>query len=185
MEKNSTNNKPRKRIALDMDEVIADVTPKFLAYYEKDLGAPISKKDFSGKKIYQLPGAAHIRDYLHEPGFFADLPVMENSREVVQWLLGHYDIFVVSAAMEFRNSLADKRDWMQKHFPFIHWKNIVFCGDKSIVQADYMIDDHVKNLEKFNGKGLLYTASHNIAETRFARANNWLEVRAFFEKEMG
>ncbi len=175
---------PRKRIALDMDEVIADVTPKFLDHYEKDLGRRITEKEFHGKKIYQLPGAEHIRGYLHDPGFFADLPVMENSQEVVRWLLENYDVFVVSAAMEFRNSLADKRDWMQKHFPFIHWKNIVLCGDKSIIQADYMIDDHVKNLVAFKGKGLLYTASHNIGETRFSRADNWLEVQAFFKKEL-
>ena len=29
----------KKRIALDMDEVIADVTPKFLDLYERDFGA--------------------------------------------------------------------------------------------------------------------------------------------------
>lgn len=182
MMKNNTS--PRKRIALDMDEVIADVTPKFLDYFEQDTGVRITKEDFWGNKVYEVKGGEHIRDYLHNPGFFADLPVMENSQEVVKWLHGHYEIFIVSAAMEFRNSLADKRDWMQEHFPFIHWKNIVFCGDKSIIQADYMIDDHVKNLLSFKGKGLLYTSTHNISETRFTRVDNWLEVQAFFEKEL-
>ena len=179
------NKNLRKRIALDMDEVIADVTPKFLDYFAKDTGQRISKEDFWGKKVYEMVGGEHIRNYLHDPGFFADLPVMENSQEVVKWLLEHYEIFIVSAAMEFRNSLPDKYDWMREHFPFIHWKNIVFCGDKSIIQADYMIDDHVNNLLTFNGKGLLYTSAHNIAETRFTRVDNWLEVQAFFEKELG
>ena len=174
----------RPRIALDMDEVIADVLPKFLDYFEKDTGRKLSIEEFWGKKIYQLVGGGHIRNYLFDPGFFADLPVMENSQEVVKWLHQYYDIFLVSAAMEFRNSLADKRDWAQKKFPFIHWKNIVFCGDKSIIQADYMIDDHVKNLVTFKGRGLLYTATHNITETRFTRVNNWLEIKSFFEKEL-
>ena len=46
-----------------------------------------------------------------------------------------------------------------------------------------MIDDHVRNLETFGGKGLLYTASHNLAEMRFQRVNNWEEIRAYFKEE--
>jgi 5'(3')-deoxyribonucleotidase len=46
-----------------------------------------------------------------------------------------------------------------------------------------MIDDHVFNLQTFRGKGLLFTASHNIHETDFTRVNDWQEVRAFFQAE--
>ncbi len=173
-----------KRIAIDMDEVMADVVPKFLDYYEKDLGRRPERESWWGKKIYQINGATHIRNYLYDKGFFINLPVMADSREVVKWLDERYEVFIVSAATEFRNSLEDKYDWLQKHFPFIHWKKIVLCGDKRIIQADYMIDDHVFNLENFDGKGLLFTASHNIGENRFTRVNNWGEVRAFFEKEL-
>ncbi len=174
----------KKRIALDMDEVIADVVPKFLDYYEEATGTRPPKEEWWGRKIYQLEGGEHIREFLSDDGFFADLPVMENSQETVKWLNEHYDVFVVTAATEFRNSLRDKYDWLHLHFPFITWKNFVLCGDKTIIKADYMIDDHIYNLEQFQGKGLLYTASHNIHETRFTRVNNWKEVRAFFEAEL-
>lgn len=167
-----------------MDEVIADVVPKFLDYYEEATGRRPAKEFYWGKKIYQLDGGEYIRDFLSLDGFFADLPVMEGSQEVVKWLQEHYDVFVVSAATEFRNSLRDKFDWLQEHFPFISWRNFVLCGDKTIIKADYMIDDHIYNLELFDGKGLLYTSSHNIHETRFTRVNDWKEVRSFFEKEL-
>ncbi|MBK7335544.1 MAG: 5'(3')-deoxyribonucleotidase [Saprospirales bacterium] len=175
---------PKKRIALDMDEVMADVVPAFLDLYESQLGQRPEKKDYWGKKIYKLPGAMQVRESLFDRGFFADLPLMEGCSEGVEWLHEHYDLFIVSAAMEFRNSLEDKFDWLQRHFPFLSWKNFVFCGDKSIIQADYMIDDHPFNLAAFKGKGLLFTASHNIDEHRFERVNNWAEVRVFFEREM-
>lgn len=174
----------KKRIALDMDEVIADVTPKFLDLYERDFGERPPREVWWGKKIYQLPNAAHIRGYLQEPGFFADLPVMEGSQEVVEWLTEHFDVYAVTAATEFRNSLIDKLDWLDRHFPFIGWQRLVLCGDKRIIQADYMIDDHAWNLQHFNGKGLLYTASHNVGEQGYFRVNNWAEVRAFFEREL-
>lgn len=173
----------KKRIALDMDEVIADIEPKFIALYEREFGRKLTQEDLYGKKVYYFEGARYIREFLFEKGFFRDLGVMPDSQEVVAELMEHYDVFITTAAMEFRNCLEDKYDWLQEHFPAIHWKNIVFCGDKSIIRADYMIDDHASNLRAFKGKGLLFTASHNVEETKFTRVNNWLEIRDFFRSE--
>lgn len=166
-----------------MDEVVADVYVKFLDIYAERYGKHLQKADYWGKKIYEIEGATELRKVLYDKGFFADLPIMENSQEVLQELQKDYEIYFVSSAMEFRNSLEDKYDWAQAHFPFIPWKNIILCGNKRLIRADYMIDDHVSNLETFTGKGLLYTATHNIDEERFTRVNNWLEIRDFFKKE--
>lgn len=174
----------RKKIAVDMDEVIAEVAPKFLDMYEEQYGVRLQKEDYWGKKIYKVNGAVQLREALHDKGFFADLPVMPGSQEGLRELMEYYDVFITTAAMEFRSSFEDKFDWLHEHFPFIHWKNIVFCGDKSIINADYMIDDHASNLRTFRGKGLLYTATHNIHETEFTRVDNWEEVMAFFRAEM-
>ncbi len=173
-----------QRIAIDMDEVIADIMPKFLDLYHQQFGIQLEREQYWGKKIYTVPGAHDLRQALYHPGFFADLPVVEGSQEAVRALMDHYEVFIVTAAQEFRNSLADKHDWLLRHFPFIPWKNFVFCGDKSIIQADYLIDDHAFNLETFSGHGLLYTAPHNIHEDRFTRVNNWAEVRAFFDAQL-
>ena len=173
----------KPRIALDMDEVIAEIAPKFLDLYEQKYGVRLRRQDYWRKKIYQINGAVEIRNHLFEKGFFRDLPVMPHSQEVVRELQEYYDIFIVTAAMEFRNSFEDKYDWLQEHFPDLPWRNVVFCGDKSIIQADYMIDDHPHNLETFRGKALLFTASHNLDEHRFTRVNDWLEIRDFFQKE--
>ncbi len=170
----------KKRIAVDMDEVIADVLPKFLDLYETAFGRRPAREEFWGKKIYYLDGADQLRERLFDKGFFADLPVMPGSREVIKDLMTDHEVFITTAAMEFRASLEDKYDWLQRHFPFIHWRNFVFCGDKSVIRADYMIDDHAANLETFAGEGLLYTASHNIREHRFTRVDNWEEIHAYF-----
>lgn len=178
-------NEPGKpRIAIDMDEVIADVVPKFKELFEATFKRKVRKEDYWGKKVYQIEGALHIRKSLQEKGFFADLPVMPDSQEVIRELMEEYEIYIVTAAMEFRNSLEDKYDWMARHFPFIPWQNIVMCGDKSIIGTDFMIDDHIHNLESFSGHGVLFTASHNIHETRFTRVNNWSEVRNLFLEEI-
>ncbi|MEM6379932.1 MAG: 5'(3')-deoxyribonucleotidase [Bacteroidota bacterium] len=174
----------RKTIALDMDEVIAAVAPKFLDIYEERFGRRLQKEEYWGKKIYEIPGVSDMRNVLFERGFFRDLPVMPGSQEGVKELMKYYNVYITTAAQEFRNCLEDKYDWLEEHFPFIHWKNYIFCGDKSVLGMDYMIDDHTRNLKTFRGKGLLYTASHNVNEQGFTRVNNWTEVVDFFRKEL-
>jgi 5'(3')-deoxyribonucleotidase len=173
-----------KRIAVDMDEVVADVLPKFLTLFEQHNGWLPKEADYHGKKLYTLPGGENLRKALYEKGFFADLPLLPGAQAGIQHLLNEgHEIFFVTAAQEFRNSLEDKYDWLLQYFPNISWKNFVFCGDKSIISADYLIDDHTFNLLTFKGKGLLFTAPHNVHETGFTRVNNWLEVLDFFEQE--
>jgi 5'(3')-deoxyribonucleotidase len=56
----------------------------------------------------------------------------------------------------------------------------VFCGNKSLIHADYLIDDSINNIKKFKGKGLLFTNPYNKDDTEFTRVNNWGEVAKIF-----
>ena len=172
----------RSTIAIDMDEVVADVIPKFTDLYEQHFGVRPTPESYHGRKLYEHEDAQFLRDALHEPGFFRDLPVMDNAVEVVRELYQHYDIYFVSAAMEFPHSFRDKYDWLDEHFAFIPWKNWVFCGKKNIIGTDYLIDDHVRNLQTFRGTGLLYTASHNVHNRDYQRVDDWLAIRQYFRE---
>ncbi len=83
---------------------------------------------------------------------------------------------MVSAALEFPNSLKDKFDWISKNLPFITWRQICLCGNKSIVQTDIMIDDRTRNFSHFQGRKILYTQHHNIYEEHYERVTNWKEI---------
>jgi 5'-nucleotidase len=165
-----------KRIAIDMDGVLADTTAQFLQYHERETGIRLAAAAIMGKT--ESIAFPNVYKWVNTEGFFRHLPVMENAQEVVQRLNERYEIFIVSAATEFPNSLIDKQAWLKEHFPFISWKNIVFCGSKTIIQADIMIDDHFKNLDYFKGETLLFTASHNaFADNgRHRRVDTWLEI---------
>jgi len=105
---------------------------------------------------------------------------MEDSVEVLKQLNERYEIYIVSAAVEFPNSLKDKHDWLMEHFPFFTWKQLVLCGEKKMIAGDFMIDDHASHLEHFKGKPYLYSAPHNLNENRFTRLHNWLEIATVF-----
>jgi len=168
------------RIAIDMDNVMADLTQHLLDVYAKEYGEVVDPESLNNiPEGSAFPEGVALK-ILSAPGFFRNIPVMAGSQEVVKALCEKHEVFVVSAAMEFPLSLAEKLAWLNEHFPFISWRNIVFCGSKTIVEADYMIDDHDKNLSCFKGTPLLFTAPHNLPLAEYKRVNNWEEVAEYF-----
>jgi 5'(3')-deoxyribonucleotidase len=169
-----------KRIAIDMDDVLAKTTHVIIDRINQQVNKNYTYQDLLyGDKTLKEEFYGHYlanNTFLWEPGFFENIPVNENAVEVVRKLADRYEIFIVSAATEFPNSLKEKLTWMEQHFPFITWKHIVFCGHKHMIQADYLIDDHEKNLLTFTGTPLLFTAPHNLHINDFKRVNNWKEV---------
>ncbi|TYP73339.1 5' nucleotidase, NT5C type [Paenibacillus methanolicus] len=173
-----------KRIAIDMDEVIADFNTKHLSVFNRDYKENLTVRDLMGTRLRELrpQWKQEILAYLNDPLFFRDLDVMKDSQTVIKELSERYEIFITTAAMEFPSSFAAKYEWLKEHFPFIPEMNFVFCGDKSIIRADYLIDDNARHFQRFNGQGILFSAPHNLNETGYVRVENWLEVRAYFQR---
>ena len=165
-----------ERIAIDMDGVIADVSEQFFRYDEKDFGKRRSYDEVAGRR--EIDAFPRLREYVYAKGFFRTTPVMEDSQEIVRSLNENYEIFIVSAATEFPQSLPEKQEWLNEHFPFIKWQQMVFCGLKTIVSADIMIDDHFKNLDHFPGTTILFSQPHNLnaGNGKHKRVNSWQEI---------
>ena len=166
------------RIAIDMDEVLADPLKKFIKLYNRDYGIPLDTLIDPGNEVYHhVPEHLNRKwyEYINEKGFFRDLDVIEGSVEALKKLQEQHEVYIVSAAMEFRNSLEDKLDWLADHFPFISWENIIFCGNK-IIDADVLIDDRIKNLNNFKGRTLLFSSPHNLLINNYERVDTWQQV---------
>lgn len=166
----------RKRLLVDMDGVLADIYQQAINFEFAESGVRINLAEVNGKdEIVAFPNAArHVR----QAGFFRSAPVVEGAVETMSKLMEIYEIFIVSAAMQFPNSLEEKYYWLEEHFPFISWNNIVLCGSKIVVHGDILIDDHFKNLDPFESRTLLYTQPHNkfSPENGHERVNNWEDV---------
>tara|TARA_B100001146_G_scaffold222761_1_gene235821 strand:+ start:32328 stop:32852 length:525 start_codon:yes stop_codon:yes gene_type:complete len=166
----------KKRLLVDMDGVLADVYAQFIAYEFEASGTRFKREDVVG--IDEVQAFPNGKKHVYQKGFFRTIPVMNDAVDVMKQLSAKYEIFIVSAAMEFPNSLFEKYEWLDEHFPFIHWKHRVFCGDKSVIQGDILIDDHFKNLDYFSGKTYLFTQPHNSNADPKAheRVANWKNI---------
>jgi 5'-nucleotidase len=173
----------RERIIIDMDEVIADPMGAMIDWYAREYGGTVDfDKMRVGSWVKGFPEhhQAMIRERIYQPGFFRDLPVMADSQDVLAKLNDAYELFIVSAATEFPNSLKDKHDWMAEYFPFLSWRQLVLCGDKRLIAGDHMIDDHVRNLVHFPGRKYLYSSPHNVDVTGYQRIGDWREAASIF-----
>jgi len=172
-----------RRICVDMDEVMADTLSEHLRRYNKEFDEAVGPEHLAGKSLWEitpLDRQQQLRAFLDAEDFFEDLPLMPDAQDVLKQLSKQFEIFIATQAMSVPNSLGPKYRWLQRHFPFIPPTHYVFCGNKSILRADYLIDDLPRNLERFEGQGILYTAPHNITATGFVRVDNWPQVADYF-----
>lgn len=172
-----------KRICIDMDDVLADTLGEHIARYNRDHSEAVTKADLHGKWLWEIVSADRqegLEGYLRSEEFFEDLPVMEDSQRVVRELAKHYEIFIATAAMEFPNSFGAKYRWLRRHFPWLNPSNFVYCGDKSILNADYLVDDQPLHFRRFAGEGILFTAPHNLNVSQYRRVDNWVQAGRLF-----
>ena len=174
-----------QRICVDMDEVMADTLAEHLRRYNHAFDEDVTPEDLAGKSLWEiapLDRQQQLRAFLDAEDFFEDLPLMPGAQQVLRDLSQRFEIFVATQAMAVPNSLGPKYRWLQRHFAFIPPTNYIFCGNKSILRAEFLIDDQPRNLLRFDGQGLLFTAPHNLPATGFTRVDNWPQVADYFAR---
>ncbi|WP_419212876.1 5' nucleotidase, NT5C type [Maribacter sp. X9] len=164
---------------VDMDEVIADTYGAHIELYNTEFNGKLTKELCAGMEVWRMVPDAHqesVRKHATRRGFFRALKPIADSQEVLAKLAEKYEIYIASAAMQFPNSLEEKSEWLDEHFPFIPWQNRILCGHKHILKGDVLIDDRSYNLASFEGRSLQFTSPHNINTEGFERVDTWLEV---------
>lgn len=173
----------RLRIAIDMDETIADSLKEHVRRYNVEFAEMISTDDLHGKHLEEFAPFDRreaVRRAVRDESFFDCLDVIDGAKQVIEELSRKHEVFIVSAAMEIPESLAAKHRWLRRHFPFVPETNVVFCGNKGIIDADYLIDDEARHFVGFPGTGILFSAPHNLSETEHRRVANWRDVHREF-----
>ena len=174
-----------------MDEVMADALGEHLLRYNRHYGETITLADLAGKWLWDVVATDRhnvLEAEMRSEDFFEVMAVMPDAQRVIERLQSEYEVFIATAAMEVPTSFQQKYRWLARHFPFIPASHIVFCGDKSILRADFLIDDNPRQLTRFSTthpcepprEGILFTSPTNINVTGFRRVNDWLDVETIF-----
>jgi 5'(3')-deoxyribonucleotidase len=170
----------KKVIAIDMDCVLADFLKAWVSCINLHDDPNLKIDDILGWNVKEFVNTDNDV-YRHlDYHFFRNLEPIKGSQLAVRKLMERYEVFIVTTATTHPRSLTAKLEWLTEYFPFIPHSHVVLCGDKSIIRADFMIDDGVHNLETFKGTAVLFDAPHNREETKFIRMKDWKDSYTWF-----
>ncbi|PKA99007.1 5'(3')-deoxyribonucleotidase [Flavobacteriaceae bacterium MAR_2009_75] len=166
-------------IFVDMDEVMADTYGAHIEIYNKEFQECLTLETCMGREVWHTvpeDRQLSVKNHARNRGFFRDLKPIADSKPVLRELSLSHEVYIASAAMQFPNSLEEKSEWLDEHFPFIPWQQRILCGHKHILKGDVLIDDRSYNLESFEGRSLMFTSPHNVNISGFERVDNWQEI---------
>jgi 5'-nucleotidase len=173
----------RIRIGVDLDSTLNTFEHEWLRRYNEDYNDSLIVEnmiDWDPIKYIKPECGLKIFDYLREPGFFANLGIKENAKEVMEYLWQYFEIYIVSSSHP--KVVGDKWDWIEKHFPFIPTKNFVPLHEKDLFKIEYLIDDGPHNIEQFSGISIIMDMPYNRYLTnKHKRVYNWLEIKQYFQ----
>ena len=133
-------------VILDMDGILADLLPAWLARYNADYGAHLTCDVIRGWDLdpYVVPECGRdIYRYLRDPDLFRALAPVSGAVEGVAALRdAGVPLQVVSAAAPVLHSA--KRDWLADHFG--EWglelaETAIFTAEKHRIPAPVFVDD--------------------------------------------
>lgn len=169
------------KIGIDMDQVIAELNNPWLKIINKNENENVKPEDITDWHMANFfKCGTKIYEYLTYD-LFRNLPIVENSQEVVRELCEKHQVYIVTSATTKPEIMVAKWEWLDEHFPFIPKDQVVMCGKKDVVKTDVLIDDAPHNLEGFQGdQKLLFDRPYNRKETRFVRVRDWEHIREMF-----
>jgi len=177
------------KIAIDLDNTINDLMTPWLAWYDEKYDDGLSIDDITDWDITRFVNCGdEIYDFLSIPGSFLNTLIQPGAASVMEWLNDRFDTYIVTACtFNGKNGrvFEEKSTWIQNHLPFINLRQVIFAHDKSVIDADYMIDDGLHNLRNFRGTGIVFDRPWNrktLIYRIYRRVYNWLDIKWYFDR---
>jgi 5'-nucleotidase len=155
-------------IAVDVDEVCADLLGEWLRRYNVDYGDNLTVDDATDwdlTKVVKPECGQDIYRYLHEGIIYSNVLPIPGARPAVYELLSMGHRVVYATACKGLHSAQRKQEWLLR-WGFLTEKNVyrdfIPITDKSLVRADILFDDRWENVSSFKGCGVLVTRKHNL-----------------------
>lgn len=135
-------------IICDIDDVLNDLAQKVVELYNARSGKNLRVSDITSYNFYDcLPqeDADALCALFEEKELWDSLTPTPGSQDALKALIRQGHKVYLATATHYKN-FAWKIEWLSKHYSFFDHKNVIRIMDKSLLNADVMIDDHLDNL---------------------------------------
>jgi len=173
-------------IAVDVDGTIAALHDVWYYRYNNDYNDNLSTEkvtDWDLHKFVKPECGKKIYDYLKDPSLYDKVEPIETAYEVIQDLEldGHRVIYPTTTPIEASGA---KYRWLKKH-GFLHSDNdYIEISDKSLLNAEFLVDDAIHNIKSFKNLGIIYRQPWNISFSYPNEAHDWVDFsNKWFDKK--
>jgi len=185
------------RIALDMDEVLADWVGGMLHEFNTTEGTSFTREQINMWKVEETLGyrSNYFVDMLmRDTQFYANLKPIPGAVSGVRSLIsdGHDVLIVTSVPMSAPIALDGKVHWLRRHIPEFSLQNFISAKRKSLVEADVLVDDGDHNIiewyrDRPNSRALVWDAPWNrevksTSDGRVIRVYSWKDVLRYIKQ---
>lgn len=173
-------------ILCDVDGVVADMLPAWLALYNADYGDSLTPEQITAwdVSLFVKPECGkRIFSYLDSPDLYNNvLPVRGAANGIVVLReMGHRVVFL--SACTGAEMVKAKVQWLNEFGFTTGMNDTILTGTdkpslKALIRGDLLIEDYEQNLNEFNGRGLLLDCAYNRHDTTHHRVTSWQEIVA-------
>jgi len=127
------------RIAVDLDDVLADLIACLLATHREVTGVTLSREEATRWDVFP----PEVHDCVRYSGRYAQLEPLPGAREFMQWLKARHMVYIVTYRGEHARDLT--LDWLQRYVPDCY-DGVRFTGGGKVdacrdLDVDLIVDD--------------------------------------------
>lgn len=170
-------------ILLDLDGTLIDWDRKFLESWNQR--SIVTRNSYYMEDCVEEPYRQEALDVMRSPGFFEFLPLMKGALKAIEEMEEHgFNLKICTAPIyESDYCCQEKVNWIKKNLGEKWLKKLVMCSDKSLIKADYLIDD--KPFDQLNDnqspacwKQIIYDQPYNRDSNlpRIYRWKDWAKI---------
>lgn len=169
-------------ILVDVDNVLEDLHTPWVVAVNKKYGTDVKPEDITSwniERFFDGLSRNQVFSPLHTAELWESLEPLKGSQKYLKMLIkdGH-KVFLLTSAHP--DTIPLKFKFLQKHFPFIPFRDVIISSHKQMVIGDVLIDDAPHNLKNGCYQGILVDSPHNKSFDEsaygFYRAKNWAEI---------
>jgi 5'(3')-deoxyribonucleotidase len=175
----------KPRILLDLDDVTVDLATDLTKTYNESYGDRLTPEElFVDWNIHKRAKCGdEIYKIFQRENFFYSLKPKPGAISAIQSMLHLFEIVIVTSITRSPEAAKDKVKWIRDYMPFYELQDLIMTKRKELVSGDIMIDDSVKNLERWSyanpaGMPVLFAAHHNVLQRKDFKhvVHNWNDV---------
>lgn len=171
------------RILVDMDDVLEQLVPGWVAYINERFGTQTRAEDVRDWNMaLAFPTLTHEQVYsaVLDDALWDYVKPMPGADEALRSLMAEgHEIYVVTAT-QYQTLQAKMERVLFRYFPYIDWAHVIITQNKHMIDGDVLIDDGPHNLTGGRYRKLLFSAGHNRffdeSTVGAIRVNGWQEI---------